>query len=86
MLRFIAHKRTDRLLLVLHDPVYIPHCNDGALAFGVPFWQLALSIGILILSFVGSTWIAGKIYRTGILMYGKKISWKEMMKWVLYKD
>lgn len=56
------------------------------LPFGVPFWQLALSIGILILSFVGSTWIAGKIYRTGILMYGKKISWKEMMKWVLYKD
>lgn len=55
------------------------------LPFGVPVWQLALSIGILILSFIGSTWIAGKIYRTGILMYGKKITWKEMMKWVFYK-
>jgi len=56
------------------------------LPFGVPFWQLTLSIGILILSFIGSTWLAGKIYRTGILMYGKKVSWKEMMKWVFYKD
>lgn len=55
------------------------------LPFGVPFWQLALSLGILILSFIGSTWIAGKIYRTGILMYGKKITWKEMIKWVLYR-
>ncbi len=56
------------------------------LPFGVPFWQLTLSVGILILSFIGSTWLAGKIYRTGILMYGKKVSWKEMMKWVFYKD
>jgi len=55
------------------------------LPFGVPTWQLALSLGILILSFIGSTWIAGKIYRTCILMYGKKITWKEMMKWVFYK-
>ncbi|MDD2284279.1 MAG: ABC transporter permease [Paludibacter sp.] len=56
------------------------------LPFGVPIWQLALSIGILILSFIASTWVAGKIYRTGILMYGKKITWKEMMKWVFYRD
>lgn len=55
------------------------------LPFGVPTWQLALSLGVLILSFIGSTWVAGKIYRTGILMYGKKITWKEMMKWVFYK-
>jgi ABC-2 type transport system permease protein len=55
------------------------------LPFGVPTWQLALSLGILVLSFIGSTWVAGKIYRTGILMYGKKITWKEMMKWVFYR-
>ncbi len=54
------------------------------LPFDVPVWQLALSIGILILSFIGTTWIAGKIYRTGILMYGKKVSWKEMLKWIKY--
>lgn len=54
------------------------------LPFDVPFWQIALSIGILILSFIGTTWMAGKIYRTGILMYGKKVSWKEMWKWLKY--
>lgn len=55
------------------------------LPFGVPFWQIILSLGILVLSFIGSTWMAGKIYRTGILMYGKKISWREMIKWVFYR-
>lgn len=55
------------------------------LPFGVPFWQIILSLGILVISFIGSTWMAGKIYRTGILMYGKKISWKEMIKWVFYR-
>jgi len=56
------------------------------LPFGVDFWQIALSISILILSFIGSTWVAGKIYRTGILMYGKKVTWKEMSKWIFYKE
>jgi len=54
------------------------------LPFDVPAWELALSISILILSFVGTTWMAGKIYRTGILMYGKKITWGEMWKWLKY--
>ena len=55
------------------------------LPFGVPAWQIILSLSILILSFVGSTWMAGKIYRTGILMYGKKVTWKEIGKWLFYK-
>ncbi len=55
------------------------------LPFDVPVWQIILSISILILSFIGTTWLAAKIYRTGILMYGKKPSWKEMWKWVKYK-
>jgi len=54
------------------------------LPFDVPFWQIALSISILVLSFIGTTWMAGKIYRTGILMYGKKITWQEMWKWLRY--
>lgn len=54
------------------------------LPFDVPFWQIALSVSILILSFIGTTWMAGKIYRTGILMYGKKTTWKEMWKWLKY--
>jgi ABC-2 type transport system permease protein len=54
------------------------------LPFDVPAWQIILSISILILSFIGTTWMAGKIYRTGILMYGKKVSWKELWKWLNY--
>ena len=54
------------------------------LPFDVPTWQIILSIVILVFSFIGTTWIAGKIYRTGILMYGKKVTWKELWKWVRY--
>jgi len=54
------------------------------LPFDVPVWQIVLSISILILSFVGTTWMAAKIYRTGILMYGKKVTWKELWKWLRY--
>jgi ABC-2 type transport system permease protein len=56
------------------------------LPFGVANWELALSMGILILSFVLTTYLAGKIYRTGILMYGKKTSYKELWKWLSYKE
>ena len=55
------------------------------LPFGVENWELALSVGVLISSFVLTTWFAGKIYRTGILMYGKKASYKELWKWLTYK-
>ncbi len=53
--------------------------------FGVPTWQIALSAGILILGFLGTTWLAAKIYRTGILMYGKKSNYRELWKWIRYK-
>ena len=56
------------------------------LPFGVANWELAISIVILILSFIIITWLAGKIYRTGILMYGKKASYKELWKWLTYKE
>ena len=55
------------------------------LPFGVATWELALSMFILVTSFVLTTWFAGKIYRTGILMYGKKASYKELWKWLTYK-
>lgn len=51
----------------------------------VPYWQLGLSIVLLIATFILTAWFAGKIYRTGILMYGKKPTWKEMIKWALRK-
>ena len=54
------------------------------LPFGIANWELLLSMSILISTFLASTWLAGKIYRTGILMYGKKISYKELWKWLKY--
>lgn len=55
------------------------------LPMGVPAWQLALSMGALVLGFLGTIWIAARIYRVGILMYGKKPTYKELSKWVFYK-
>ena len=49
-------------------------------------WQLFLSMGLLVASFIGAVWLAGKIYRVGILLYGKKITYKELWKWVIYKN
>ncbi|MFN4085499.1 MAG: ABC transporter permease [Spirosomataceae bacterium] len=53
--------------------------------FGVPIWQIAVSISLLIGGFIFTTWLASRIYRVGILMYGKKVTWKEMAKWLFYK-
>ena len=56
------------------------------LPFGVPGWQLALSIFLLIGGFIFTTWVASRIYRVGILMHGKKVSFKELGKWFMYKE
>jgi len=53
--------------------------------FGVPTWEILLSGGVLILGFLATTWLAAKIYRTGILMYGKKSNYRELWKWIRYK-
>lgn len=50
-----------------------------------PLWQIILSMALLTGGFIGTGWMAGKIYRTGILMYGKKGTWKQMIKWVFAK-
>ena len=52
--------------------------------FGVPLWQLILSISVLFGTFLSVVWFASKIYRVGILMYGKKPTWKELYKWLKY--
>lgn len=62
-------------------PLTSPIVMIGRIPFGVPVWQVVVSMVILVLFFIFCTWLAGRIYRTGILMYGKKGSWKEMMKW-----
>jgi len=71
-------------------PFSSPIIMMGRIPFGVPttvpWWQLALSMSLLVLGFIFTVWLSGKIYRTGILMYGKKPSWKEMIKWAFRKN
>ena len=66
-------------------PLTSPIIMMARLPFGVESWQLIISMILLIFGFIFTTFIAGKIYRTGILMYGKKISYKELWKWLTYK-
>lgn len=67
-------------------PFFSPIVMMSRIPFGVPdtvpYWQLGLSMALLVLGFLFTTWLSAKIYRTGILLYGKKPGWKEMLKWV----
>jgi ABC-2 type transport system permease protein len=56
------------------------------LAFNPPLWQVFLSIFILLATALFFIWLSARIYRVGILMYGKKVSFKELGKWLFYKD
>ena len=67
-------------------PLTSPVIMMARVPFGVPLWELLLSMGILLLSILGTIWMAGKIYRTGILMYGKKVNLKEIVKWLTYRN
>lgn len=66
-------------------PLTSPIIMMVRIPFGVEIWELLLSMSLLILGFIGATWMAAKIYRTGILMYGKKVTYKELWKWLFYK-
>ena len=66
-------------------PITSPVIMMVRIPFGVETWELLLSMALLVLGFLGATWMAAKIYRTGILMYGKKITYKELWKWLSYK-
>ena len=71
-------------------PFSSPMVMMARIAYGVPsavsYWELGLSMTILIAGFLFTTWLSGKIYRTGILMYGKKVNWKTMIKWAFTKQ
>lgn len=54
--------------------------------FGVPFWEVLVSMAAMIIGFVFTVWLAGRIYRVGILMYGKKPTYKELGKWLFYRE
>jgi ABC-2 type transport system permease protein len=93
MIAFVVSTTT-----VLNDPngtiakwlSMIPFTSPVVMLVRIPFggvevWEIYLSLGILIASFLLMTWLAARIYRVGILMYGKKNSWKELGKWLFYK-
>ena len=67
-------------------PFFSPIVMTARVPFGVPdtvaYWELGLSMLLLIAGFLFTTWLSAKIYRTGILLYGKKPTWKEMARWV----
>lgn len=65
-------------------PLTSPIVMMARIPFGVPLWQIAISMLLMLAAFLGFVWMAAKVYRTGILMYGKKTSWKEMWKWLRY--
>ena len=67
-------------------PLFSPIVMPARLAFSPPFWQVLLSIVLLIGTSIFMVWVSARIYRIGILMYGKKVSFKEIGKWLFYKD
>jgi ABC-2 type transport system permease protein len=67
-------------------PLTSPVTMMVRIPFGIPAWEIVLSMVILLSTILGTIWMAGKIYRTGILMYGKKVNLKEIVKWLFYKN
>lgn len=63
-------------------PLTSPIAMMGRISYGVPFWELALSMGLLVLGFLGTTWMASKVYRIGILMHGTKPTYRTLLKWI----
>ncbi|WP_236970667.1 ABC transporter permease [Membranihabitans marinus] len=67
-------------------PLFSPIVMPARLAFNPPWWQIVMSLFFLVVAVVFMVWISGKIYRVGILMYGKKASFRELGKWLFYKE
>jgi len=66
-------------------PLTSPIVMVARIPFDVPYWEIILSMALMLITIMGSIWMAAKIYRTGILMYGKKSSYRELWKWLKYK-
>ena len=65
-------------------PFTSPIVMMARVPFDVPLWEIVLSLALLVAGFVFTTWFAGRVYRVGILMYGKKVTYKELWKWFRY--
>ena len=67
-------------------PLFAPIVMPARLAFDPPLWQILLSVAVMIASTWFFIWLSGRIYRVGILMYGKKVSFRELGRWLFYKE
>lgn len=86
LIRAITNPEGDLVFWFSMIPFTSPIVMMARIPFNPPIEELILSMSILVITFLGMTWLAGKIYRTGILMYGKKVSYRELIKWIRFKD
>ena len=84
---FVGIRNPDSGLMVFASifPLFSPIVMPFRMAFDPPWWQVALSLVLVIAAAVFFVWLAGRIYRVGILLYGKKVKFKEILKWMRYK-
>jgi len=68
-----------------HIPFTSPIVMLMRVPFGVSWWEITISMALLLITFVAMVWLSAKIYRVGILMYGKKPSYRDLWKWIKYK-
>jgi ABC-2 type transport system permease protein len=67
-------------------PLTSPIIMSARLAFSPPLWQVLLSMALLLISFLAAAWVAARIYRIGILLYGKKVKMKDLIRWAFSKE
>jgi ABC-2 type transport system permease protein len=67
-------------------PLFSPIVMPARLAFAIPAWQIVVSVIVLIATSIFFVWLSGRIYRVGILLYGKKVNLAEFVRWIFVKD
>jgi ABC-2 type transport system permease protein len=67
-------------------PLFSPIVMPARLAFAIPAWQIVVSVIVLIATSIFFVWLSGRIYRVGILLYGKKVNLGEFVRWIFVKD
>ncbi len=84
---FVGVRNPDSGLMVFASlfPLFSPIAMPFRMAFNPPAWQIGLSLALVVIAAFFFVWLAGRIYRVGILLYGKKVSFKEIGKWMFYR-
>lgn len=84
---FAGIRNPDSTLMVFASlfPLFSPIVMPFRMAFNPPWWQIVLSLVLVVAAAFFFVWLAGRIYRVGILLYGKKVTFKEIGKWMFYK-